>query len=114
MNFWPFKKKQRPQGLRDIAGVIPSSIEFRRDPSTQSKALEILSSPTGHLMLSILRNESPMRIGLIAGSATSEQITRAYGVQEGYELALAALAALAEPAPDGKPITETFEDEYKD
>lgn len=113
---WPFKPKPttRPRGLRDITGTIPSSVSFRRDPATQSKALEILSSPVGHLMLSIVRNESPMRVGVLPGTASSEQMARAYGVQEGYELALASLAALAEPAPDNAPVPETFEDPYKD
>lgn len=111
---WPFKKKHQPQGLRDIAGVLPSSISFRRDPATQTKALEILSSPVALMMLSILRNESPMRIGSLPGDASAERMARAYGVQEGYELALASLAALAEPAPDNEPIKETFTDEFKD
>lgn len=114
MNFWPFNKKQRAKGLLDIIGSIPSSITFRRDAATQSKALEILSSPTGHLMLSILRNESPMRTGSLPGDASAERMARAYGVQEGYELALERLSALAEPAPDNTPIPETFTDEFQD
>lgn len=114
MKFWTRKPKPFPKGLRDIVGAIPSSVSFRRDPATQSKALELLSSPVGHLMLSIVRNESPMRTGAVAGNATEIQIARAYGVQEGYEEALKSLAALAEPVPDNKPIEETFEDPYKD
>jgi len=113
---WPFKKKPKRTypGLLDTLGKIPSSIEFRRDEKTQSEALQMLSSPVGHLMLSILRNESPMRISSVPGGATSEQVMRAYGVVEGYEMALASLALLAEPAQDNTPITETFTDEYKD
>lgn len=114
MTNWFKKPAPRPKGLRDIAGTIPSSVEFRRDDATRSKALELLSSPVGLLMLSILRNESPMRIGVMPGSATKDQLVRAYGLQEGYEIALASLAALAEPMADGKQITETFEDETKD
>lgn len=113
---WPFKDKpeKKRAGFLDTVGVIPSSIEFRRDEKTQSEALQLLSSPVGHLMLSILRNESPMRISSVPGGATSEQVMRAYGVVEGYEMALASLALLAEPAQDNTPITETFTDDYKD
>jgi len=111
MRLWPFKPKPSPpRGLRDILGTIPSSMEFRRDPATRVKALAMLSSPIGHLMLSIARNESPMRVGSVSGAATAEQMARAYGVQEGYEMALLALSMLAEPAPDNTEIPETFTD----
>ncbi len=106
--FW--RKPAHPVALHDNVLVVPSSLDFRADKNVVSQAKGLLSSPVGRLMLSILQNESPMRIGTLRGGATSEDIHRAYGFEEGYRHCLQTLISLGNLAEQPKEPEVTFED----
>ncbi len=80
--FW--RKPKPPIAVLDRVSTVPSSAEFSLDKNATAQAKALLAAPIGRLMLSILQNESPMRVGQLPRGATSEDIHRAYGFEEGY------------------------------
>lgn len=96
--FW--RKPHRPIALRDASDTVPFSSAFQSDKNAVAQAKTLLLSPIGRMMISILQNETPMRVGQVPRGATSEDIHRAYGYEEGYRHCLEKLISfgkLVEP-----------------
>ena len=114
MNLFFWRKPKPPVAMRDTVSTVPYSSQFKSDKNAVSQARGLLMSPIGRLMLSILQNESPMRVGEVKQGATSEDIHRAFGVEEGYQACLKKLITLGELAEVPVEPETTFEDPDKE
>lgn len=114
MNLFFWRKPKPPVAVLDAVRIVPSSAAFQADKNATAQAKRLLASPIGRLMISILQNESPMRVGSLRGGANSEDIHRAYGFEEGYRHCLQKLIQLGELIEAPKEPETTFEDEAKE
>lgn len=106
--FW--RKPRRPIALRDTPETVPFSSAFQADKNAVAQAKTLLLSPIGRMMISILQNETPMRIGQVPRGATSEDIHRAYGYEEGYRHCLEKLISFGKLVEPPVEPEVTFED----
>lgn len=88
--------------------------DWQNDPRLCSMASKILSDPNLQLMLSVMRNEHPLRTALPYGVSLDDRAVL-QARAEGYEMFMANLEALAinttpPPLPEAVFEEETFQD----
>lgn len=115
MNLNPFKRKPAPTVV-DLVNTSLTTLQWRQDDKLVAQARSILSQPAVGHMLAVLQLESPIKSMPLPPGATDIDIARAYGIEHGYQHAIAQLYRLARPAAlvDEVPIEfkdDTFSEE---
>lgn len=106
----PRKQKPQPVTVQVVRSSDLTLDQWRKSEALVSSLLALTKSPVFKTMMDVLRNESPVNLGLPKlGVQPTDRIVHQAQV-EGYHLCLNNIEAMATPGAQSSTVEATFED----